>query len=66
MLPSVAYCVGVSEAAQEVQLLEDCLHGGDTTLLGTQAHQNNLAARRHRIQGSLQQRAQSIANSTLS
>lgn len=32
------HCVGVSEAAHEVDFLEHCLHGGHTALLGTQAY----------------------------
>ena len=50
-----AYCVGVSEAAQEVNLFEDGLHGGYAALLGPKTYQHDLATRCHSIQSSLQQ-----------
>lgn len=47
------HCIGVSEAAHEVYFLEDCLHCGNTALLGTQAYQHYAPSRRHRIKGGL-------------
>ena len=46
-------CVGVSEAAEEVNLLEDGLHGGYAALLRAQAHQYYAPPRGHCLQGSL-------------
>ena len=60
-----AHCVGVSEAAHEVNFLEHCLHGGHTALLGTQADQHYAPSGRHCIKSSLHTRETRLSHAEL-